>query len=38
VFQDERIVTVVAIGWKPREQPILRGRSVVDAPDEELNP
>ena len=35
VFSDERVVTVVAIGWKRRERVYLRGAPVDDRPDKE---
>ena len=38
VFGGERVVTVVAIGWKQREQLYLRGRPVDDRPIEEGHP
>jgi mRNA-degrading endonuclease RelE of RelBE toxin-antitoxin system len=33
VLEDERAVVVVAIGWKPRQQLLVRGRPVDDTPD-----
>jgi mRNA-degrading endonuclease RelE of RelBE toxin-antitoxin system len=37
VFEADRIVTIVVVGWKPREQLFVQGEPVDDHPDEDAD-